>query len=90
MTRPGGIRIYVLVWVAAIGFLLAGLVSMIELSAQQRLIFQSFRTGTWAVVQLDAEALRLDAVMARRIANPEGVSADDVMLAFDIFDRFPG
>jgi PAS domain S-box-containing protein len=78
------------VWVAGLGFIVAGFVSLYELTAQQQLIFQSFRTGTWMVVQLEAETMRLDSAVSARVADPASVSADDVGLALDLlYSRIP-
>jgi PAS domain S-box-containing protein len=90
MTRKGRLSIPAPVWVAALGFLVAGFVSLYELTAQQQLIFQSFRTGTWMVVQLEAETMRLDSTISARVADPASVSADDVGLALDLlYSRIP-
>lgn len=90
MTRSWRIRIPAPLWFATLGFLGAAFVSVYEITLRQRATFEAFRTGAWAVVQLDSEAGRLENAIMGHYADPVNVPAENVELAIDLlYSRFP-
>jgi len=90
MTRKWRIRIPAPLWFATLGFLAAAFVSVHEITLRQKETFESFRTGAWAVVQLDSEAGRLENAIMGHYADPLNVTTDDIDLAVDLlYSRFP-
>jgi PAS domain S-box-containing protein len=79
-----------LVGVIIVVFVVAALVSAARLIGEKELIFSSYRRGTWAVVQIETEYLKLRHNLAEFRAEPPGATLEELELQLELFwSRLP-
>lgn len=79
-----------LVGVIIVVFVVTALLSAARLIGEKELIFSSYRRGTWGVVQVETEYLKLRHDLAEFRAEPPGATLEDLELQLELFwSRLP-